>query len=306
MIRALLALALVLALPAAARAAPPRVAADIPPVHSLVARVMEGVGAPDLVVTASASPHGFAMAPSEARRLARAELVVWIGPALAPWLERAIGSLAPEARSLRLLEVPGARLLPYRAGADFAAHAHDPGAPGAEETDPHAWLDPANARAWLPAIAAALAELDPENAAAYAANAAAAEAEIAALEGEIAARLAPFSGRPFLVAHDAYHYFEARFGIEAAGAVSLGDADAPGPRRLARLRALLDEPGPACVFVEPQQPERLIAPLIEGTEARLGRLDPLGARLEPGPALYPALLRGLAEDLAACLSALRD
>jgi len=342
-----------------AQAAPPRVAADILPVHSLTARVMQGVGEPTLVLPPGASPHGHAMRPSEAAALEGADLVFWVGEALTPWLHDALETLAADARTVALLEAPGVRQLAFRQGVTFAAHDHgdehahdaahedghahdDEPAHGAEHAhgdghahddehgheeehahgdghahgsehadahddhahdgvDPHAWLDPANARAWLDAIAAALSSADPANAGAYRANAEAGKAELTALEAEIAAEVAPLAGRDFVVFHDGYHHFEARFGVEAAGAVSLGDGSTPGPRRLAEIRAAIAAMDAACVFTEPQFPPRLAETAVEGTGARLGTLDPVGAELAPGPDLYPTLLRNMAESLKACL-----
>ena len=147
-----------------------------------------------------------------------------------------------------------------------------------------------------------MAELDPDNAAQYRENAAAAQAELAALEEDIAETLAPVKSRPFIVFHDAYHYFEARFDIEAGGAISENDARAPGAARVSELRDLVAESGAKCVFAEPQFNPGLIAAVTEGQGTGTGTLDPLGADLEPGAALYVDLLRGMAENMAACLS----
>jgi len=103
---------ILLAVPA--RADVPKVVSDIAPVQSLVARVMQGLGVPDLIVTAGSSPHGFALRPSQARRLQAADLVVWIGPELTPWLVKPIGTLAGKAEVLALLQVPGTQLLALR------------------------------------------------------------------------------------------------------------------------------------------------------------------------------------------------
>jgi zinc transport system substrate-binding protein len=304
-----IAVALVGALPANADA--PRVATDIPPVHSLAARVMEGLAEPQLILPPGASPHGYAMRPSEAATLADADVVIWMGESLTPWLGRAVDALAPEARSLELLETDGTLLLGYREGAAFGQHDHaeqhdrDGHAQGkgngVGEIDPHAWLDPENAKTWLGAIAEALAAADPANAAAYAANAAEGRAELDALGRELARTLEPVRGAPFIVFHDAYHYFEHRLGPEAAGAISLGDASASSAARLAEIRATIRRTGALCVFAEPQFAPELIDTVIEGTDARPAMLDPLGATLEPGPELYPRLMRGLAENLRSCL-----
>jgi zinc transport system substrate-binding protein len=104
------------------------VAVDIAPVHSLVARVMEGVGTPDLIVAPGASPHEYSLRPSEAAALQEAELVFWVGPGLTPWLADAIDTVATGAAATALLEVEGVTRLPIREGALFEAHAHDHGA----------------------------------------------------------------------------------------------------------------------------------------------------------------------------------
>jgi zinc transport system substrate-binding protein len=101
------------------------VAVDIAPVHSLVARVMAGVGSPDLIVPPGASPHEYNLRPSEAAALQEADLVFWMGEDLTPWLEGAIDSLAGGATVTTLLESDGTQLLDIREGALFEAHDHD-------------------------------------------------------------------------------------------------------------------------------------------------------------------------------------
>ena len=312
------------------RAEVPDVAADIAPVHALVARVMQGVGSPALIIDPNASPHGYALRPSEAAALQAADLVVWTGAALTPWFGETLGKLAPDAKSLELLDLPETRRLPFREGLTFAAadgdedhghddHGHDDHGHDDHEdqndhaahdehghahagTDPHAWLDPANARGWLEAIARHLSELDPDNAATYAVNAQAARQELRLLEAEITARLAPLSGLRYLVAHDAYQYFETQFGLRPAGAVALGDAADPGPARVAALRDMVRARGIACIFTEPQFRPTVIDRVFGGV-AHHGILDPLGSGHDPGPGLYPALLRDMADALTACAEA---
>jgi zinc transport system substrate-binding protein len=278
------------------------VVASIAPVHSLTAQVMQGTGAPYLLLPPGASPHDYALRPSDAAALERAALVFWVGPRLEPWLARPLATLATGARVIRLADTPDLTRLVQREGAAFEAH--DDGVEAAhteDETDPHLWLDPLNAKLWLDTIAAALAEADPENRVPYLANTAAAKAELDALATEIDARLAPVRGRPFIVFHDAFHYFERRFSIEAVGAVALSDARAPGPARIARIRERIRAVNAVCLFREPQFRAALVATVAEGTEIRVGLLDPLGTGLQPGPNLYPNLLRDLADSIAGCL-----
>jgi zinc transport system substrate-binding protein len=278
------------------------VVASIAPVHSLAARVMQGTGEPHLLVPPGASPHDYALRPSDAAALERAALVFWVGPRLEPWLEHPLAALAAGARVIRLADTPGLTRLALREDADFEGHGH--GAADdhdGDDTDPHLWLDPMNAGLWIDAIAEALGAADPANQAVYLANAAAARAELDGLAAEIDARLAPVRGLPFIVFHDAFRYFEHRFGIEAAGAVALSDARAPGPARIARIRERIRALGAVCLFREPQSRAALAETVAEGTGSRIGLIDPLGAALQPGPQLYSDLMRGIASGLADCL-----
>ncbi len=312
-------------LPGTAAAEPPEVIASIKPIHSLAAAVMAGIGTPELLVEGAASPHSYAMRPSDAARLNDARVVFWIGPALETFLVKPIGSLAGDAAVLELEEIPGLVLLPLREGGVWAPHAHDGEAHAHEDEahaheehaaeeqedevhahaagaiDAHLWLDPANARTIAAAMAETLAVADPANAAAYRANAATLAARIDALDGELAARLAPVRERPFIVFHDAYQYFEAHYGLAAAGSIMVSPDQPPGARRLSEIRATIAARGAACVFREPQIEPALIELVTEGSGARQGELDPEAAALTPGAELYFEMMRGLARSIAECL-----
>ncbi|MFA5581336.1 MAG: zinc ABC transporter substrate-binding protein [Paracoccaceae bacterium] len=283
----------------------PRVATDIAPVHALVARVMEGAGTPAQVVPGSASPHHHALRPSEAQALQDADIVFHVSYDLSPWLESPIRALAGDAQVITLFDAEGTIRLPYRTGATFEAHDHDHDHGHDHHDhdhrhDSHAWLDPENGKLWLDTIAATLSAADPENAALYAANAQAGKAEIDQITAEIQILLAPVRDRQFVVFHDAYQYFESRFGLAAAGAISLGDATDPSPARLREIRGAIAALSPACIFAEPQFNPNLIATVTEGSDIPTGILDPLGTDLAQGPALYGQMLRNLAQTLASC------
>ena len=102
----------------------PKVTVDIAPVHSLVSSVMKGVGKPDLIIPAGASPHEYQLKPSNAKSLEDADVVFWIGEDLTPWLENGLESLAKDASITSLLGVDGIELLSFREGALFEAHDH--------------------------------------------------------------------------------------------------------------------------------------------------------------------------------------
>ncbi|PYE84402.1 zinc ABC transporter substrate-binding protein [Pseudoroseicyclus aestuarii] len=286
----------------AAAAEVPRVVTDVAPVQSLVARAMEGLGEPAMLVQPGTSPHSYTLRPSDAQALQQADLVVWIGPTLTPWLARPIASLAEQAEILPLLEQEGTIRLPLRAQEDFLAQdqGEEPAGHDHGTFDPHAWLDPENGKRWLTVIAEALQRLDPENAETYAANAEAGRAEIDAATAETAQALQPVRGLRYIVFHDAFHYFEDRFDMPAAGAVALSDATDPGPARLQALKQEVADLDVTCALAEPQFDPGLLESVIEGSGARIRLIDPLASRIEPGPDLYPQMLRSLGAELAAC------
>ena len=153
------------------------------------------------------------------------------------------------------------------------------------------------------AIIDALAEADPPNAATYEANGDALIDRLDALIAEIDAALAPIRDKPFIVLHDAYRYFEDRFDLNAAGSITVNPERAPGVQRITEIRDKVRELGEVCVFAEPQFDSRVIDVVTEGTAARSGTIDPLGATIEDGPELYFTLLRDLAESFKECLAA---
>jgi zinc transport system substrate-binding protein len=186
-------------------------------------------------------------------------------------------------------------------------HAHEEAAAEGEHHDhgafdPHVWLDPQNAQALAAAIEDALSAADPENAERYAANTAALDQRLDELTSKVEAELEPVKDRGFIVFHDGYHYFENRFGLEAAGSITVNPETPPGAERVTEIQARVRELGATCVFAEPQFEPRIIDVVTEGTEARTGRLDPLGAELTDGPELYFQLIEAMAASMRNCLA----
>lgn len=292
----------------------PRVVATIKPIHSLVAAVMDGVGTPALLIEGAGSPHSYSLRPSQARALDQAEVVFWVGEDLETFLAKPLASLAGDAEIVALGDAPDMVLRPTREGGVWG-HDHRPeeGAMGQADpdgehahahgqTDMHLWLDPRNAQAMARAIVAALSASDPADAARYQANGAALVDRLRALDTALERRLEPVQDRPFVVFHDAYHHFEARYHLNAVGAITVDPKRQPSARRLQEIRHEIQRLDAACVFAEPQFEPALVATVVEGTGARAGELDPLGASLDPGPEHYVQLLDGLADSLIDCLT----
>jgi zinc transport system substrate-binding protein len=303
------------------------VVASIKPVHSLVASVMQGVGEPVLLVKGTGSEHSYSLRPSAARALEQAEVVFWVGEAMETFLMKPLSALAGNAQVIELWRTPGLTLLPTRKGGMWEAHGHgmdhaganaehdaagraeaqdeegerEAGDHGHGETDMHIWLDPGNAKVLAAAIASALGEADPSNAALYQANAERLRQQLDELDRSLRDRLATVADRPYVVFHDAYQYFEHRYRVDAVGAITINPTVRPSAQRLDQIHERLEQLDAACVFAEPQFEPTLVGTVTEGTSARTGVLDPLGAALEPGPEQYFQLMNGLADALVDCL-----
>ena len=303
---ALFAAALLSAVPAMAG---PKVVASVVPVQSIVAAVMGDTGSPDLLLQGSMSEHRAVFTPSQSATLGDADLVFIVGHGLEAKLATLGGSDAVNGKSfIQLSDAPGVTKLPVRQGGAWEPDSDEPAPAAASEAegvlgfDPHIWLDPENAKAMARQVAADLAKADPANGASYAANAQAFAADIDRTSAAIVAELAPVKAKPFIVFHDAYHYFEKRFGLTGVGSISDVSAQAPSAERLSAVRDTIIAAHAACVFREPQFDDKVVQTVIEGTSAREGVLDPLGATLTPGPQAYRQLLQNLAAALKDCLA----
>ncbi len=287
----------------------PRVVVSIKPIHSLVAAVMQGVGTPDLIVDGAASPHTYALKPSNARSLQQAQLVFWVGPGMEAFLQKPLSALGSNATVVELDHAPGITKLKFREGGAFEPHDdgdeheadedhdHDHG-----EFDTHLWLDPHNAKAMVTEITTSLVAADPANALTYETNQKALNDKLDALDTEIASTLAPVKDKPFIVFHDAYQYFEHRYGVRVSGSITVSPETIPGAQRVAEIHSKVAGLGATCVFAEPQFEPKLVNVVLEGTSAKSGVLDPEAATLPQGPDLYFDLMRGIASSLKTCLS----
>ena len=292
----------------------PKVVVSIKPIHSLVAAVMQGVGTPNLIVDGAASPHTYALKPSNARSLQEAKVVFWVGPGMEAFLQKPLAALGSNATIVELDDAPGITKLKFREGGAFEPHddgdeheASDDHAHGHNhdhgEFDTHLWLDPHNAKAMVSEITTSLVAADPVNALTYQANQKALNDKLDALDTEIASTLAPVKDKPFIVFHDAYQYFEHRYGVRVSGSITVSPETIPGAQRVAEIHSKVADLGATCVFAEPQFEPKLVNVVLEGTSAKSGTLDPEAATLPQGPDLYFDLMRGIASSLKACLSA---
>ena len=297
-----------------------KVVTTIKPLHSLISSVMEGVGEPSLIIEGTSNPHTFVFKPSHAQMLEEADIVFWIGEDLEAFMEKPLDSLAGNATKISFMELSSIEKLKFREENIFDDHddhghddhghddhdGHEDEHEGHDdhdghhhgEFDAHIWLDPSNAIEMVLEISHELSEIDPDNAAKYEQNANKAIASLNNLINEINSSIPKDAS--YVVFHDAYQYFENRFGISSAGALTLNPDVLPGAKQIDAIQDLIQDENIKCIFSEPQYNPKIIETLAADMKISTGIMDPLGAFIDQGPEMYQKLILDIANSLKDC------
>ncbi|CAN7151536.1 zinc ABC transporter substrate-binding protein [Pseudomonas sp. GL-B-26] len=281
-----------------------KVLTSIKPLQLIAAAVQDGVAIPEVLLPPGASPHNYALRPSDVRKVQSVDLVYWIGPGMEGFLPRVLnGRTLP---SVAVQDLPGLKLRHFAEDshshaeeADEHDHDHRPGS-----LDAHLWLSPVNARVIATKMAADLSAADPANAARYQSNLKAFDERLDAMDLRLKARLAGIAGKPYFVFHEAFDYFEDAYGLKHAGVFSVAAEVQPGAQHVAAMRTRLQEVGKTCVFSEPPLRPRLAETLVAGLPVKLAELDALGGYTPATAQGYEQVLEKLGNDLAGCLESL--
>jgi zinc/manganese transport system substrate-binding protein/manganese/iron transport system substrate-binding protein len=191
----------------------------------------------DSVIPAGAGPEDYEPKPDDARKLADADLIVSNGVGLDDFLDDLIAAAGEESAARLVL------------GSGLETIAVD------GEQNPHFWLDPSIvADDYVPAIGAALTELDPAGEDVYTANAAAYIDEIRAMDAANVARIEtiPAQDRKLVTFHDAFPYFADHYGFEIVGVIVANVGQEPTASELAALVEIVRDAGVKAVFSEAQ------------------------------------------------------
>ncbi|ROM58527.1 zinc ABC transporter substrate-binding protein [Pseudomonas rhodesiae] len=280
-----------------------KVLTSIKPLQLIAAAVQDGVAVPEVLLPPGASPHNFALRPSDVRRVQSVDLLYWIGPDMETFLPRVLKNRT--ATTVAVQDLPGMQLRRFaedshsHADEDEHDHDHRPGS-----VDAHLWLSTVNARVIAARMASDLASADPANAARYQSNAKAFAARLDALDARLKTRLAGIGDKPYFVFHEAFDYFEAAYGLKHAGVFSVAAEVQPGAQHVAAMRTRLQEVGKTCVFSEPPLRPRLAETLVAGLPVKLAELDALGGCTPATAQGYEQVLEKLGNDLAGCLESL--
>ena len=281
------------------------VVTTIKPLHSLISKVMEGLGEPSLIIEGTTSPHSFTLKPSHAKLLEEADLIFWVGEGMETFMEKPLKSIVKDAEVISFMEVNSINKLKFREENIFESHDdhdeedHDSHADHAHgEFDAHIWLDPMNAKEMIHEIAHELSHLDPSNKDKYNKNAESTLLDIDELINNIDQSIN--KDAQFVVFHDAYQYFENRFGITSAGALTLNTDALPGARQILDIQNVIKEKGVKCIFSEPQFNPKIIETIAKDTGIKTGIFDPLGSKLDADKNQYFTLIKNLRDNLKGC------
>ena len=281
------------------------IVASIPPLAGLVYPLLDDQDTITVILDVGSSPHGFQLRPSHMRALQQADLMLMVGTPVDAWMQRA--AERSDSAKRQLFDPAQSDWLPRRDsgvwdrkhhashgyGGHRHGHTHHSGLQAVARIDGHIWLDIERAVNWVADMSLALQQLRPERAAEFQAREEQVVASLIAARQAWSEQLQPYQDKPFVVMHDAYQYFELRFGLRAAGAVYMDPEVAPSVRRIQEIRDTLVAQGVVCVYQEPQFPTDRLRSVLRGMDVGLGQLDPLGADgvLVPYEQFYDRLVK---------------
>ena len=267
---------------------------SIKPIQMIATELTEGVTKPDVLLQNNASPHDYALRPSDVKKVAAADLVIWYGHDLEPFLEKVV---TDKGNTLTISQIPDLSLREFG-----SEHAHDHDGHNHGTHDPHFWLGIETVQQVANAIAYKLAEIDPEHAATYAENLNKFDVQLKATDAEIKQQLTPVKDKGYFVFHDAYGYFEERYDLNQMGHFTVSPDRKPGAKTLIHIRKTLGTGDVACVFSEPQFTPAVIESVMRGSDVKTGILDPLGSEIDVKSGSYFEFLQGMSNSFSQCLS----
>lgn len=285
-----------------------RVVASIKPLQMIAHAITDGVSAPEVLIPDNQSYHHFVLRPSTVRLLSQADLVIWIGPELEMWME---GQLSASNKTVvEILSLPG--LITQHSGhnhedgvevlipehGSHAGHQHKDGA----YLDPHVWLDTRNALIAARAIAAALVELDADNARLYQDNLSAFQQQLAQLEIRLQQQLEPLRQTDYAVYHDAFQYFESEFGLSHSLVFVDNEELQPGVRHTLAVRQAIANRPINCLMEDVTAQASTIRALLGNHPVKRISADTTGQTLTSTPQAYIQMISNLADAFLQCQS----
>ncbi|WP_426577207.1 zinc ABC transporter substrate-binding protein ZnuA [Xenorhabdus stockiae] len=285
------------------------VVTSIRPLGFIAAAIADGVTETQVLLPDGASPHDYALRPSDIRKLDQADLVVWIGPDMETFLAKPIDKIA-QNKQLELADLPTIKPLLLKNSEDN--HDSDESNQHKHETDHehhhhgqynmHIWLSPNIAQKAAQAIYTRLVERYPQHKQQLEVNLRKFNGQLVQTDKNITDMLKPALGKGYFVFHDAYGYFEKHYKLTPLGVFTVNPEIQPGAQRLHNIRTQLVEQKAKCIFAEPQFRPAVIHAVAKGTDVRIGTLDPLGSGIVLNKDSYMKFITQLSEQYSSCLN----
>ena len=277
---------------------------SVRPLGFIAAAIADGVTPTEVLLPDGASPHDYALRPSDLKSMRSADLLVWVGPDLEGFMGKSVAQLPPN-RVVEIGTLAGVKPL-LLAGEDDDEHdIHGVNASGAAhhhgQYNMHLWMSPVIAKQAAEAIYGKLLELMPKKKDQLDANLRQFEEGLTKTDIKLGKMLQPVQGKGYFVFHDAYGYFEKHYGLSPLGHFTINPEIQPGAQRLHQIRTQLVEQKAVCVFAEPQFRPAVINAVAQGTTVRMGTLDPLGSGIALTRDSYVNFLSHLTSQYVSCL-----
>ncbi|MEX0619010.1 MAG: zinc ABC transporter substrate-binding protein [Pseudohongiellaceae bacterium] len=269
-----------------------RLVVTIKPLQMIAAAITRGIAEPVLIMPPGQSPHFYSLTPSAAGALNTANVIVWIGEELETFLARAIEQRSSDAVIIEAMELETVQRLGY--GND------EHGSVGSG-FDPHVWMNTGNALAIAVRMAEVLSLRDPGRAEDYARNLEAFSEEIDELERRLREITAGLAGKPYIVYHNAFQYFERQFGFNHAFALVESEERQPGMRRISSVRRAIVESRPVCLLAEISASDSTIATMLADYRLRRAEIDLLGFHVDMSDNAYSRLMLDAGVAIAGCI-----
>ena len=306
------------------------VISTIQPINSLVSAVIGNTGKSITIIPPEQSPHDFKLKPSDVKVLQNSNVIFYVSNHLENSITKVFKNLPKNIKLINLMEESGVNHLAIRDNDAWERHdhhghddhddhdkhgkkhddhddhdkhgkKHDDHDDHEKEDDVHVWLSPDNAIKIVQKVNKVLSLYFPENSKIYNDNTTKFIDKIRDLKMELVKELSPIKNKPYIVFHDAYQYFEKTFELNAVGSVALEGDIASSPKQISLIKDKIVKSKALCVFQEPQFDSKLVKIVVEGTDAKIGTLDPLGVNISENKDFYLQLITNMAKSLKECL-----
>lgn len=291
--QAWIALALLMLAPFVSAQQPISVMVSIKPLQLIAQAITQDVVATQVLLPPGVTPHDYALRPSDLKRVYASDVLLWLGPEIEPYLVKP--AAMHQGVQLAVWQADDDGHQEHRT--DQHEHVHD--VHHHLYGDPHIWFDPEQAQRIARQLAQVLSSKDQPNAQRYQQNLERFLSRLAQKDIDIKALMATQLPN-YLVAHDAYSYFENHYGLQHVAAISETPESKPGAKGLLTLRKRIAEEQIQCLFVEPQTDPRIIAILTEGNDLQVYSLDPMANDIALSAQGYEHFLQNTAQRFAQC------